>query len=190
MQQLNKNASILIWSVMLSLIIAISFISISWKIHKNILSKNKNIQYFEQQSIIDWSLISQSTTQISQGQNIIFDSPTQKILPLTKNESYTMSFSGDTPFAMSLWIIEWWAVFYSYRFNGITTHSWVLNYTKDTTLPLDISTKTGTLTFTNLWGYSQVYINSEINFESPQKNYKIVQTIWNNTFIKSRRTLK
>ena len=64
MQKSSLKWSILIWSVFLSLIISISFVSISTKINKNIKNNSINIELNENirdiKNIINsWSFISQ-----------------------------------------------------------------------------------------------------------------------------------
>jgi hypothetical protein len=52
----NKRASILLWAVMLSLIIAITFISISTKINKNIKLSGEINNFIEEKNKINVSL--------------------------------------------------------------------------------------------------------------------------------------
>ncbi len=52
MQKTNQKASILIWAIFLSVVISISFLGISTKIHKNIKNSGDFIDTIDTQSEI------------------------------------------------------------------------------------------------------------------------------------------
>ncbi len=188
MQNLDKKASILIWAVMLSLIIAISFISISAKINKSIKLSGRISEFNSQNTKLNSALYKNTNTQLSKNKVIIFESSLQKVITLKKADETTLTFSWPWNFNVDLAVVDWtgWAISYSYIFNSITTHSWVLNYSHSFSWQLDSTNNTGSLILKNLWWYSQVFIKSENEFESTQKKYKIVQTIGNNNFTQTR----
>ncbi len=188
MQNLNKNASILIWAVMLSLIVAISFISISAKINKNIKLSWEITEYNREKEKLSSAINNAQNTQLSHNKVIVFESNLQKIISLKKWEKRILSFSGSSDFNIDVWIIDWswWWVYYNYIFNNNSTASWVINYSQSFSWKLDSTNSIWALILENLWWYSQILIKSENEFVSTQKKYKIVQTIWNNNFIQSR----
>ena len=189
MQKLNKNASILIWSVMLSLIITISFISISTKINKNIKLSWDSYEQNKEKISLDSALYNQVNTQLSDKKAIIFEDSNNAIISLKQWESTTLTFSGTTDFNVDLWIVEWWAVAYTYTNISSSPIYWVLNYSNSFSWTLTPTNNTGSLTLENIGWYSEILIKSENSFVSPDKKYKIVQTIWNNNFIKTRGTI-
>ncbi|MCD5380760.1 hypothetical protein LR004_02435 [Candidatus Gracilibacteria bacterium] len=186
MQHLNKNASILIWAVMLSLIVTISFISISTKINKNIKSSGKIYEDHSQNNNIKSALFNKNNTQISDKKVIVFEDSNTRIISLKHGEKRALSFSGIENFNIDLGIIEGGGVLYKYT--GTNTYSGVLDYSHSFSGTLDGTNNTGSLVLENIGGYSEILIKSENSFVTPEKRYKIVQTIGNNNFIKSRGT--
>jgi len=188
MQNLNKKASILIWAVMLSLIVSMSFISISSKINKNIKLSWEISKYNNEKTKLSSAIDNTQNTQLSNKKIVVFESNMKKIFALKQSEQIALSFSGSTNFNIDLWIVDWswWWVYYNYINNNVSTHSWILNYAHSFSWELDSTNNSGTLILENLWWYSQILIKSEIAFVSPEKKYKIVQTIGNNNFIQTR----
>lgn len=186
MQNLDKKASILIWAIMLSLIVAISFISISTKINKTI-KLSWNIWEFNSEKIkIDSALFSRKNRQINNNKVIVFEDSLQRIFTLKQHEKINISFSGSSPFNIDMWVISWWSIFYKYIHNNISTASWMLNYSHSFSWKLDNTNKTWSLLLENLWWYSKILIKSENSFVTQQKKYKIIQTIGNNKFVQTR----
>lgn len=182
MQKNNKKASILLWAVMLSLIIAITFITISSKINKNIKISWDINNFIEENNKIQSYINNWINENISDNRALIFDNNKKNIFSLKKWENKNFSFSWSNNFNINIWIINWGPINYNYIFNWNITSSWVINYSKSFSWNLDYTTKTGSLIIKNLWWYSKFLINSENNFETSKKNYKIVTKIWNNFF--------
>lgn len=182
MQKNNKKGSILLWAVMLSLIISITFIAISTKINKNIKLSWEINNFIEENNKISLSLKNWINKNISDNKVIIFENNKENVFSLKKWEKKDFSFSWSSDFSIDISIVNWAAVNYNYIFNWNTTSSWVINYSKSFSWNLDNSTKTGSLIIENLWWYTKFLINSENSFETSEKNYKIVTKIWNSFF--------
>lgn len=162
--------------------------SISTKINKNIKSSWKINNQNSQNNIITNALHNRNSTQISDKKVIIFEDSHTAVISLKKWESTNVSFSWTQDFHIDLWIIEWWWVLYNYTW--ASTQSWVLNYSHSFSWTLNGTNNTWSLLLENIGWYSEVLIKSENSFVTPEKRYKIVQTIWNNNFIKSRGEIK
>jgi len=190
MQKINKKWSILIWSVMLSLIISILFISISSKINKNIKLSWETSNYIYEKNLINSKIIENKDASINSDEILIFENNKKNTFSLKKDEKLILSFSWSSDFNIDLWVVKWWAIYYQYEKinlsnNKIKSKTWVLNYSESFSWKLDTTYNKWELSFYNLWWYSQFLINSEINFETSEKKYKIVKNIWNNSLIKT-----
>jgi hypothetical protein len=98
MQKTTKKASILIWSLFLSLIVSMTFISISTKINKNI-KNNANIRNnleilseIRKQTLNGSFNNNYSTISLNNDEEIIFESHTNITKTLKKNESFILKF--------------------------------------------------------------------------------------------------
>lgn len=191
MKKNNKKGSILLWAVMLSLIIAITFISISTKINKNIkLSWDLN-KFNEEQNSIDLLIKNWDNQNINSNKTIIFDDNEEKVFSLKKWEIKEFSFSWASDFNIDIWIINWWALNYKYFFDwNPTSSSWMINFSEIFTWTLDNTTKTGSLIVENFWWYTSFLIKSENSFDVSDKKYKIVTKIWNNFLNETKWTIK
>lgn len=178
MQKNNKKASILLWAVMLSLIVSITFIAISSKINKNIKLSWGFSEYNEKRNKLNILLKNWKNEDINSNENIVFDDKKENIFWLKKWEKKEFSFSWSSDFGVDIWIIHWWALNYNYIFDWNTTSSWIINFSKSFTWMLDNTTKTGSLIFENFWWYTKFLINSENSFETSEKKYKIVKKVW------------
>lgn len=151
MKKNSKKGSILLWAVMLSLIIAITFISISTKINKNIKLSWDFAKFNDENKNIEELMEKWENKNISSNKTIIFDNDKEKIFSLKKEETKEFSFSGSDNFSIEIWIIEWWALNYNYTFDSIITSSWIINFSKTFTWELDNTSKTWSLIFKNFW---------------------------------------
>jgi len=191
MQKINKEWSILLWAVMLSLIISILFISISTKINKNIKNSWDTSNYISEKNKINKSIYNNLDNEISSSNILIFENNKKNTFSLKKDENLTLTFSWTSNFNIDLWIIKWWTIKYGFykidsSNNKTLTNSWILNYS--TSFSWSFENKNSILKFKNLWWYSQFLINSEINFETSKKTYKIIKVIWNNNLIQTKWT--
>lgn len=177
MQKITKKASILIWSIFLSLIISISFLSISTKITKNLQNStnlNKNLK--ENNKIQNILKSSQNNTESIWNTNIyIENSKLQKTLKNT--EIYTILFPNQSE--ISLELKNNWIIFY----NTWWTNTWILSWSN--TVIETIINSGNSLTLENFSWYSKFELISKNKFVIPVKNYKIIKEIWNKEVIKS-----
>jgi len=185
MQKKNTKASILIWAIFLSLIISVTFISISTKINKNLRNNsnfsekikiNTQIKNIINNSIINWSFTDQTLSNLDE---IIFDKSNEIIVWLKQNENYLSKINNSS----NIWItiINWWPI----KYLNLTS-SWIIS-TNDT-----INTSSWDLEIINLWWYTKIKITSNYqnDFLSQYRNYKIIKKIWNKELIKTKWKIK
>lgn len=179
MKNNNKKASILLWAMILSIIISITFISISTKINQNI-KLNENFKNFnEQENKINILKNTLTNSWISKNKIIIFENSNKKIIWLKKWEKKELLFEWDSNFNINIWIINWWALKFNYENNWTITSSWIINLTKTFTWILDNNNNTWSLQFENLWWSTKFIIESENSYNITNKKYKIIQKVWN-----------
>ena len=114
MQKKAKNASILIWSMFLSIIISIAFIWVSTKISKN-LQENNNLDTRITNEILKDKINNQNYTNtdyLDDWDKIIFEWEKNIIKNIKKDENYKVNFSQST--VVDLSIVNWWPIYYEY----------------------------------------------------------------------------
>jgi hypothetical protein len=189
MQKTAKNASILIWSIFLSIIISLWFISISTQINKT-LKNNQNIQQEINKSNQLKNILNSSNPSSQQLDDWtylnIFESNSY-LGSLEANETKTFSFSGTNLDLVEIIVKNWWPIKYTYDI-------WSTNQEYDILKTLSISfswnldniNTHSILTIENLWWYTLFQVNSDKNFIAPERFYEIWKKIWNkNVLIKS-----
>jgi len=177
MQKNKHNASILIWSIFLSLILSISFVNISSKINQNIrdnqkyISKNTN-NYSVQDKIQkkDYS----NETFASNNEKIIFMQNKDYSWSLKKSENIKIKFEQITDISIN--ITEGWPI--SYITSWTLTSSWLIISSSSLSL-------SGSIILTNLAWYTIYNIISNNNIIAPFTKYKIIKTIWNKDILKT-----
>lgn len=187
MQKNNKKASILIWSIFLSLIISITFIWISTKINKNLnnnYSKINNIEINNEiENIINsWSLNNQTLTN---NEKIIFENQNEIIKTIAKNKEYKFKITTDSS-DLEIKILDSTAPI-KYETKNISwniTNSWIVLNTK-----IINSTSSWELIISSMWWYSKINLKNNWILDS-QTSYKIIKTIWNKNIIKTRWIIK
>lgn len=181
MQNNNVKASILIWATFLSLIISVSFISISTKINKNLKNNNNFNQQIEInnqiQNIINtwkknWNYINQT---LDNWDNIIFDAPNEHEISLKKLEKYIIKINENSNITIE--VLVWWP---------INTSSWIITTTKT------ISNLIWDYKIENYWWFTQIKITSSStkNYLSKYTNYKIIKKLWNKEIISLKWKIK
>lgn len=177
MQKTSLKASILIWSIFLSLIISVAFIWISTQIHKKFKSNNEIRINKTEQKAIDKKLSEKDYTSetLNPDQNIIFEQ--SGYYNLQKSETITFSFTGSTliqitPLENSILSLDNW---------GIKT---LISSTYSQ------SNLNGNIKITWLSGHSRFQLLSNSNYKQESYNYKIVETIWNKEVIQSYGTIQ
>jgi len=185
MQKTKSNASILIWAIFLSLIISITFISISTKINKSLknnynftdeIKVNNQIKNIINKWSIDWNF---NDEYLLNWDKIIFDPSNIITVWIKKWEIYTTKINVSS--TININIINWWPIKYKNNSNSwlILNSTWILV----TSWNLEIS---------NLWWYSKIQISSNVktNYLSKYRNYFILKNIWNKEVIESKWKIK
>ena len=182
MQKTSKKASILIWSIFLSLIISVVFINTSSKIgkiiHNNSLllessDNNYNIkEVLNEKNYIDLEL--------DNWESLLFESNNNYTWTLLANQIIEIQFP-DINNNININIFTWGPIFYNHS-NG--TSSWVITNNNS------ISVSTWFLYIKNLWWYTKYNLTSMNDFMTKTKKYKIIKKIWNKEVIKSSGEIK
>lgn len=183
--QKNNNASILLWSIFLSLIIMTLFTSISTKIWKSI-RENKKIENYIEIDKTKEDFIKQTsnlktnedTIKLTDNENLIIDNKKYFSKTLKRNESININVDNVNT-NLTLKTNNWSFVKYS---------TWTLtNLSNPIFLDWDVTIKTSSWEIINIansgW-LAKIEILSEKNISFPNKNYKVIETIWNKTIEK------
>jgi hypothetical protein len=186
MQKTNTKASILIWAIFLSMIISISFISINTKVKQSLENNYKIINKFKIDNEIiniinSWSINNTFLDEynLENNQKLIFDKNDESIIWLKKYEIHISKIIENSE--ISIEILEWGPI----KWNN-TTNNGIINTTDTLNLiNWDLEIK-------NLAWYSKIKIisNSDKNYLTQYRNYKIIQQIWNKQVIKSKWQIK
>lgn len=181
MQKNSKKASILIWAIFLSLIISLSFLSISTKITKNLKENSKNnINIIEQNKIENILKNSDLNIENVWNKSIHIENKNLK-KSLKKSEEYEISFNTNSIININL--TSSWVIYY--ELNWTKTGSWVLTWTLN-----NYETWSWILKLINFSWYISFELVSDNKFEIPEKKYKIIEHIWSKNIIKTRGIIK
>ncbi|NVP17645.1 hypothetical protein HUU51_02910 [Candidatus Gracilibacteria bacterium] len=186
MQKIQKNAYILLWSIFLSLIIGISFLSISSQIAKN-LKENSELK----EKIITNNNINNKIIEAIENNNfekielkgnevIIFEKSNYYKTGLKENEEIYIKTTINGNVTIK---INYGSPIYYINNNDITING-IIN-DKETFV-----SGIGEIYIKNLGGYSNIDIISENNFETKFKRYKIIKKIGNKDVIKENNLIK
>lgn len=194
--QINNKIkwSILIWAIFLSIILSISFISISWKINKSIKNK-ENIGESNNLDIV-FKNNNFSDRELWNNEEIIFDNNKSYLKTLKINENTEVRIKNhNKDISLSLKINYWWPIYYNFlSFSWITStwtiNSWIIENNLTFTWNLSNSYNNGILYIKNLWWDTNFDLQSSEILTTQYKNYKIMKQIWNKKFIKNEWTIK
>jgi len=193
MQQSNKNASILLWAIFISMILSILFLSISTKITKilknndNILNQNKINQIINNKI----KTLNFNTTKLNDKTYLIFENINPLRRVIKKNSKITVLFNSWATINLKINKIYWSDLHYeTYQWtkqNNINTlvWSWIISSKLETTL-LDSSNNWWKIILRNLWWESKIGIYSEKSCRPKYINYKIIKIIWNTNIIQTK----
>ena len=176
MQKTERKASILIWSIFLSLIISISFLSISTKI-TSVIKKNISYKDFLEESFLIKEKIikSELDEEIISNKTIGIENKIIK-KSLKSQEIYEIEFQKDSN--INLEIINSWIMFYYTGSNDKHLLTWSIE---------DIAINSWEkLKLQNLSWYTKFILESDNKFDIDWKRYKITEDIWNKKIIKTR----
>lgn len=183
MQKTSKKASILIWATFLSLIITVTFLSISTQINK-IIKNNSNINETikienEIANIvnswsIDWNL---TNSYLSNWDKIIFEKTNVKIVWLKSEETHTWKIIENNS-NITVRVLKWWPVTFTNWSNY-----WIINYNDLDTFQVS----NWYFYIKNIWDFSEIEISSDTNANllSKYRKYTIFKEIWNKQIIKT-----
>ncbi len=192
MQKSNKNASILLWAIFISMILSILFLSISTKITKilknndNILNQNKINQIINNKV----KSLNFNTTKLKDKTYLIFESRNPLRRVIKKNSSFTILFNSWATINLKINKIYWADLYYKlYQSNDKNNinnlvWSWIISDKLETTL-LDSSNNWWKIILQNLWWESKIKIYSEKACRPKYINYKIIKIIWNTNIIQT-----
>ena len=182
MQKNDKNASILIWAIFLSIIISLWFISISTQINKT-LRNNQDIQNQilntnELKNILQSDNPSSQELSDSSYLNII--NSNSYIWSLEENETKIFSFSWTSSENISINLENFGKIKYKYDIwttnQEYNTLSW---WTVTFSSNLTQTDNNSLLSIENLWWFAKFRLESNWNFISPEQYYEVWKTIWN-----------
>jgi len=187
MQKTNIKASILIWATFLSLIITVTFVSISTNINKSLKNNSSLTKQFKLGNQINniinsWSINNSFTNSyLDNWDKIIFDSNNFISTSLKKWISHTGKIIENNS-SITINIIEWWPVYYKN-----SSSSWIVINSKTFS-----NNNTWKFYIENLWWYSKIEISSDStkNYLSQYLNYKIYKQIWNKEIIETKWKIK
>ncbi len=186
MQKLERNASILLWSIFLSLTIWIAFISISSQISKNLkentwLKGKINIISLKEKKINDAIETNNfDNIELSDNELIIFEKNNFYNVWLKENQNLKIKLYSNSNITIKL---NSWAPV-SYLNTSNLNINWII------TSSSTFNSWNNEIVIKNLWWYSNIDIMSEAGFETEYKKYTILQKIWNKTINKETWKIK
>ncbi len=181
MQKIGKKASILIWAIFLSLIISISFLSITTKITKKLKNINKNIDNIELEQVIKNSFIKgENNIKNIWNKTIIIENKSLE-KSLKSKEIYELDFSQNS--IIDLEMINNSIIHYELKWtkNDAGIISWSLD---------SYETEEWKLILTNYSWYAKFRLACDNKLENKEKKYKIIENIWDKKIIKTRWIIK
>ncbi len=175
MQKSEKNWSVLLWSIFLSLVISVSFISISTKVNKNIKKNSQSINNSYPIEVFNNKIKKNDLIeQRLDNRNIVEFANKNYSWSLSSKEKIDIWFPNDSKFKIN--VLSGWPIYY--ETTGSLNSNWVINTSLQTNLSWNIMLE-------NLWWYTRYEIKSNLNFTMPEIWYKIVQKIWNKDIIRN-----
>lgn len=185
MQKRDKNGSILIWSIFLSLIITLSFVFVSTKVNQSIRLNSFLEWFFNKDSTIT-NLVKTSWAWELWDNEFLVNDLDQYII---KNaENLVFSFSGVVGFSWTLKLKNWGPIYYeviSYSWaNNLEyslVNSWIISKVNSWVTfnwYLGNDYNNANLTIKNLWGLSTFIISSSQDYYWIWKKYKVLKNIW------------
>jgi len=188
MQKNTLKGSILIWATFLSLIITVTFVSISTNINKNLKNNSNLTKYFKNENqlkniINSWSINNIFTNQyLDNWDKIIFEPSNRYITTLNNSDKHFWQINVDSN--ISIKVLTWSAVYYSQA-----TSSWIIQFWLPNTFTNDW---TWSFVIENLGWFSKIQITTNVfqNYLSQYRKYTIYKKIWNKEKTKSTWKIK
>ncbi|NDK07756.1 hypothetical protein EOM39_00750 [Candidatus Gracilibacteria bacterium] len=185
MQKTNNKASILIWSIFLSLVVSLSFVFVSTKINQNLALNTYLNDFFSNDNKTTELVKNNSLGDIGDNSKLLLETNS---ISLSNGESQIFSFSGSSDFTGSITIKEGGPLYfetisYSGSLNNLelTTSTGIISDNKSFifTGVLDLQYKKTDLIVKNL-GANLIFkleTNTEILTSGTIKKYKITKNI-------------
>jgi len=197
MQKNRQNASILLWSIFISMILSILFLSISTKITKNLKNNDDIIENSQIHEIIKKQIAIKdfSTIKLKDKEYLLFESIDPLIRNIKEKKELNILFNSWNTINLKVEKIYWADIYYeTYQWidqNNITTlvSSWILSDEINKNL-LDNSNNWWKIYLKNLGWESKIKVYSEKSCLPKYINYKIVKVIWNKQLIKEKNKQK
>ena len=186
MQKKTKNASILIWSIFLSVIVSISFISISSKISKNLQKNNAYVDNVTNETLKNKIINNDFESIVLENwDKLIFESDKYIKKSLKESQTYNIIFEQATN--IDLYVLNWWPLSYKYfdSDNNLSL-TWIVKNYKN----INLNSTTWSLILNNLWWITDFYMSWSQDFVAQEKKYMIINKIWNKEFIKTSWEIK
>ncbi len=186
MQKTSLRASILIWSIFLSLTLTLSFVVISTKVNQNIKLNSFMEEFFNKNDKINDLVNLSSDWDITDTEKI---TKIDNFYTLNNNENNTLTFSWYTDFTWSIKLKSWWPLYfenYSYSWSPLQSinlystgliYEWnILNFTWN----LNSTYSRVELSFKNLWWFSSFVFKSSLNsiWTWVNDKFKVTKNIW------------
>ncbi len=197
MQKNSKLASILLWSIFISMILSLFFLSISTKITKNLKNNSNIIEKNEFNYIINNQIknFNFEIIKLKNWEYLVFENLNPLIRTLKQNQEKYILFNSWSEINLKIEKIYWSDLYYElYKWsskNNINTliWSWILNNNLEIKI-LDSSNNWWKILLKNLWWESKVRIYSQKSAIPKYINYKIIKITWNNQIIKYKNIKK
>ncbi|MCP4523153.1 MAG: hypothetical protein GY828_02945 [Candidatus Gracilibacteria bacterium] len=188
MQKSGKQASILLWSIFLSMVITLSFVSISTNITKVLHDNSQTIGKIKGNFQLETILSSEShESQTLNNQSYIYFEPKNEYSStLYTGTQQSFSFSGETDAPIRIRILQGGPLKYLYS-TGSSSHisGSFLSYISFSGGLIPTNTG-GILQLENLGGYTSYQLISDTDFIKPEISYEIWKQIGNkNVIVKS-----
>ena len=195
MQINNKvNAYILVWAIFLSVIILISFLSITSKINKTINNYDPNKNNYSLNKIMKDKDF--STKNLWNGEEIIFEDNNIYIKSLKQNQNTEVRIQNTSNVAFNLKINKWWPIFYNFlvfswaTFSWTLSNSWIVNNSLNFTWSFNSKYNNWIIYIKNLGWYTNFELTSSSKLTKEFENYNIVKKIWNKSVVKKVWSIK
>jgi hypothetical protein len=182
--QKTKEASILIWSLFLSLFIAFAFVSFSVSVHSAIqnvytISQDITKNFLIHQNIYQAGFVQ---TSLSSTEQMVSDS--SHILFLQDRQATEVRFIGSITPKITFSMYQWGPIFYTFvsfknsSLIGSITASWIVTENASFDGIIRSWDDRGILYVKNLWGATKFTYTSTITSIDPVSSYKTLVNIW------------
>lgn len=192
MQKRPLHASILIWSVFLSLIISVSFLGISTSITRNLGKTEAITKQIQETQVIDALLKSETfeDTTLDSGDTLSFSSLTNQTFSLKQGESTEFHMENMSDISLDIEILHGGPIAYHFLRiapdtpNAELTKSGTIDAAKSIVADVNSTYTTGILILKNLASYSTVTIASDAPVTPNTISYQIITDIGNTSTVK------